>query len=100
MPPQLALYLPQIIAAVLGLFFGWLFTRLAASGKIAAAAERLKSEVRRAAEIEARLAQATSDAERNEQDAQTFRNQLTEIRSRLDTELKAATEKQIGRAHV
>ena len=94
MPPQLALYLPQIIAAVLGLFFGWLFTRLAASGKIAAAAERLKSEVRRSAEIEARLAVSASDADRNEQDAQTFRNQLTEIRSRLDTELKAAAEKQ------
>lgn len=94
MPPELAPYLPQIIATLAGLFFGWLFTRLAASGKIAAAAERLKSEERRAAEIEARLAQSSSESERNEQEAQTFRNQLTEIRSRLDSEIKAATEKQ------
>lgn len=93
-PPELKPYLPQIIAAVIGLFLGWLFTRLAASGKIAAAAERLKGEERRASEIEARLAHSAAEAERNEQDAQTFRNQLTEIRSRLDTELKAAAEKQ------
>lgn len=94
MLPELAPYLPQIIAAIVGLFFGWLFTRLDASAKIAAAAERLKSEERRAVEIEARLAQSSSESERNEQDAQTFRNQLTEIRSRLDGEIKAATEKQ------
>lgn len=94
MPQELAPYLPLIISVLLGLFFGWLFTRLAASGKLAAAAERLKSEERRSSEIEVRLAQSASDAERNEQDAQTFRNQLTEIRSRLDTELKAAAEKQ------
>ncbi len=93
-PPELAPYLPQIIAALVGLFVGWLLTRLAASGKIAAGIERLKAEERRAAEIEVRLAHATADAERNEQDAQTFRNQLTELRSRLEAELKAAAEKQ------
>jgi len=91
---QLRPYLPEIISAVLGLFFGWLFTKLGASGKIAAFAERLKAEERRSAEIEARLAQSGAEAERNEQDAQTFRNQLTEIRSRLDSELKSAAEKQ------
>ena len=94
MPPELAPYLPQIISAILGLFLGWLFTRVAASGKIATVAERLKSEERRALEIETRLAHTTAEAERNEQDAQTFRNQLTEIRSRLDSEIKSATEKQ------
>jgi DNA recombination protein RmuC len=93
-PPELAPYLPEIIAAVVGLFIGWLFTRLAASGRISAGNERLKAEERRSAEIEARLAQMTSDSERNEQDAQTFRNQLTEIRSRLESEIKAAAEKQ------
>lgn len=87
-------YLPHLAIAALGLFFGWLFTRLAASAKLATAAERLKSEERRASDIEARLAQSAADAERNEQDAQTFRNQLTEIRSRLDGEMKAAAEKQ------
>ena len=93
-PKELAPYLPQILAAISGLFFGWLFTRLAAAGKLAAAAERLKSEERRSSEIEARLAQSAAEAERNEQDAQTFRNQLTEIRARLDSEIKAAAEKQ------
>ncbi len=93
-PPELAPYLPQIVAAVVGLFIGWLFTRLAASGKISAGIERLRAEERRSAEIEARLAQMAAESERNEQEAQTFRNQLTELRSRLDAELKAATEKQ------
>jgi DNA recombination protein RmuC len=92
--PEPTTYLPEILSAVLGLFFGWLFTHLSASGKLAAGAERLKAEARRASEIEARLAHSAADSERNEQDAQTFRNQLTEIRTRLDSELKAATEKQ------
>jgi DNA recombination protein RmuC len=93
-PPQLLLYLPEIIAAMIGLLLGWLLTRLAHSGKIAAAGERLKSEERRVLEIEARLAHASDQAGRNEQEAQTFRNQLIEIRSRVDSELKAAKEKQ------
>jgi DNA recombination protein RmuC len=94
MPPELAPYLPEIITAVVALFVGWLFTKLSASGKISAAAERLRAEERRSAEIEARLAQTTVESERNEQEAQTFRNQFTELRSRLETELKAAAEKQ------
>jgi DNA recombination protein RmuC len=94
MPPELAPYLPHLLMAAIGLIIGWLFTRLAASGKIAAGNERLKAEERRAAEIEAQLARMTSEAQRNELDAQNFRNQLTEIRSRLDAELKAAAEKQ------
>jgi DNA recombination protein RmuC len=93
-PPELAPYLPHILTALIALFFGFLFTRLAASGKIAARDERLKAEERRSADIEARLAHATAEAERNEQEAQTFRNQLTELRSRLETELKVAAEKQ------
>jgi DNA recombination protein RmuC len=94
MPPELAPYFPEIVTAFVALFVGWLFTRLAASSRISAGAERLKAEERRSAEIEARLVHAIADAERNEQDAQTFRNQLTEIRSRLEAEIKAAAEKQ------
>ena len=93
-PPELQPYLPEIITAMVSLFFGWLFTKLAASARISAGNERLKSEERRSAEIEARLAHSTAESERNEQDAQTFRNQLTEIRSRLESEIKAAEEKQ------
>ena len=91
---QFSPYLLEIIASVLGLFFGWLFTKLAASGKIAAAQERLKSEERRALELEARLAISFAESDRNEQEAQTFRNQLTEVRSRFESEMKAAQEKQ------
>ena len=49
-PPELKPYLPEIITAVVGLFFGWLFTRLAASAKISAGNERLKAEERRSAD--------------------------------------------------
>ena len=94
MPPEIAFYLPQIITACVGLLVGWLLTRLVASGKIAAANERLKAEERRAAEIEVRLAHVRAEAERNDNDAQTFRNQLTELRARLEADLRAAAEKQ------
>jgi len=91
---QLTPYLPQIISALIGLFIGWLFTRLTAAGKLATAAERLKSEERRSADTEARLALSASQAERNEQESQSFRNQLTEISARLESEIKSAHEKQ------
>jgi DNA recombination protein RmuC len=94
LPAEVAPYLPEIITGIVALFVGWLLTRLAASGKIAAGMERLKAEERRAAEIEARLAQTAAEAGRNEQDAQNFRNQLAELRARLETELKSAAEKQ------
>lgn len=94
MPPELTLYLPQTFAAIIGLLIGWLITRLTSSSKIFAGIERLKAEERRSAEIEVRLAHATADAERNEQDAQTFRNQLTELKARLESDLRAAAEKQ------
>jgi DNA recombination protein RmuC len=94
MPPELAPYLPEILTALAALFLGWLFTHLAASTRIAAVSERLKAEERRSAEIEARLAQTAAEADRNEIEAQTFRNQLGELRARLEAELKAAAEKQ------
>jgi DNA recombination protein RmuC len=92
--PELAPYLPQIVSALLGIFLGWLITLLIAGRKHTSLAERLKAEERRAAEIEARLAQSTDVSQRNELEAQSFRNQLTEIRSRLESEMKAALEKQ------
>jgi DNA recombination protein RmuC len=94
MPPELAQYLPEILSSLIGLIVGWLFTWLIGSGKSAAAAERLKAEERRSAEIEARLAHTTAESTRSEQESQAFRNQLTEIRSRLEGEIKAAAEKQ------
>ncbi|MBC7979421.1 MAG: DNA recombination protein RmuC [Armatimonadetes bacterium] len=94
MPPELELYLPQIITAVVAFFVGWLLTWLAAGSQKTALAERLKAEERRTTETEARLANAASDAQRNEIEAQTYRNQLAEIKSRLEAEREAAHEKQ------
>jgi hypothetical protein len=90
-PPELAPYLPEILTAIAALFVGWLFTHLAASGRIAAGREMLKAEERRSAEAEARLARAIAEVERGEQDARTFRSQLAELRSRLDSETKSAS---------
>ena len=94
LPPEITPYLPQIVTALVGLFFGWLFTHLSSSSKLATVAERLKSEERRSTEIEAHLTASTTEANQYQQDAQNFRNELSEIRSRLNTELKAAQEKQ------
>ncbi|MBK1882895.1 DNA recombination protein RmuC [Luteolibacter pohnpeiensis] len=95
MPPEIQPYLPHILIGLGGLFVGWLFTRLSANSRMAAAQERLKSEQRRSTEIEARLAQMTDEAHRNEQEGQAFRNQATELRSRLEVEMRSAAEKQL-----
>jgi DNA recombination protein RmuC len=94
MPPELTQFLPELIAGSCGLIFGWFVTKLAASSTISATAERLKAEERRASEIEERLTKTTAEANLHQQESQTFRNQLAEIRSRLDAETKAAHEKQ------
>lgn len=94
MPPELQPYLPEILSALTGFLIAWLVTWLVGKAKLATANERVKSEQRRATEIEARLAVASEEAQRNETDAQTYRNQLSEVRSRHEAEMKAAAEKQ------
>jgi len=94
MPPELQANLPEIITAAVALFFGWLITHLVASSAKSSLNERLKAEERRNIELEARLATASADADNNENEAQGFRNQLSEMKSRLEAESKAATEKQ------
>lgn len=94
MPPELAPYLPFIATALVSLFVGWLFTHLAAGSAKSALTERLKSEERRNTETEARLAHAEAESQRIETQAQTYRNQLAEMTSRLEAERKAAEEKQ------
>ena len=83
MPPELQPYLPFIITAVVSLFVGWLITYLAAGSAKSALIERMKSEERRTADAEARLAIADAENQRNETAAQNFRNQLAETNSRL-----------------
>ncbi len=94
MPPELQAYLPHLIAAVAGLVVGWFVAWLAGSGRAASLGERVKAEERRATEIEARLAQATEAGRNAEKDAQALRGQLAEMRTRLESEIKAAAEKQ------
>lgn len=91
---QLQPYQSQIFSALAGLLFGWLFTTLIAAGRQAAAAERLKSEERRAAELGARLAQVADESGRTEKNASLLATQLAELRTRLEEEQKAAAEKQ------
>lgn len=92
--PDLTPYLPEIITGGIAFFVGWLFTHLVAASKVSARNERLKAEERRSTELAVRLAESTAEAQRSEQEAQTVRNQLIEVRARLETELKAAAEKQ------
>lgn len=94
MHPFLEAHLNEILAAVAGLFVGWLLTKLAAGSRHAVAGERLKSEERRAADLEARLARLSDETGRNEQESNNLRTQLAELRTRLDEEQKAATAKQ------
>jgi len=98
MPTEVASYMPELIAAAAGLLvgavFAWLFARLLFSGRNAAVEEKVKAEQRRAADLEARLAHMTLEAETQETEAQNFRNHLAEMRSRLEVELKSAKEKQ------
>lgn len=83
-----------LIPAAAGLAGGWILARLMASGRLATLNERLKSELRRCTEIEARLAQSADETRRSEQDCVLMRSQLAESRARLEAETKAAGEKQ------
>jgi DNA recombination protein RmuC len=94
MPTDLTHHLPEIVTGIIALLAGWLLARLAAAGRAAALQERIKGEERRAAELEARLAETSADSQRIGLEARGFRDQLAELRSRLDAELKAAAEKQ------
>ena len=94
MPSEFTHYVPFITTALASLFVGWLVTYLAAGSAKSALTERLKSEERRNADSETRLATTTAEWRRNETEAQTFRNQLGEIKSQLEAERKAAEEKQ------
>ncbi|MCW1923800.1 DNA recombination protein RmuC [Luteolibacter arcticus] len=94
MPPELEAALPWILSALAGAFFGWLITVLALSGRKARFEEQIKSEERRATELEARLVATAAEVTELEQSGQIFRTQLAEARTRLEEETKAAAEKQ------
>jgi DNA recombination protein RmuC len=94
MPPFITTNLTLIGSTLAALVLGWLISRLLGAVRLAAAAERLKAEERRSADLEARLVRANVSAEQHEREGQVFRNQLAEARSRLEAEARAALEKQ------
>ncbi len=94
MPPELQPYLPLVITAAFSLFVGWLITWLATRSTKSALTERVRAEERRATEIEARLATTTEESDRHEAEAQTYRNQLSEMSARLVAGRESAMEKQ------
>ena len=89
-----SLFPAGLLMLAAGALLGWLIARLAASGRHAAAAERLKAEERRAAELETRLAGQTEALARAERANTALQSQLAEVATRLDEEQKAAAEKQ------
>lgn len=94
MSPELEAALPWILCALAGIFFGWLITVLAVSGRRVRLEEQVKSEGRRLTELEARHAAAVSESSQHEANCQAFRTQLAELRTRLEDEMRSAAEKQ------
>ncbi len=94
MPPELQAALPWILSALAGAFFAWLITLLAVSGRRARLEERIRSEERRLAELEARHVATAAESAEHEANSQSFCTQLAELRTRLEEETKSAAEKQ------
>ena len=94
MPPELQAVLPWILCSLAGIFFGWLITLLALSGRRVRLEEQIKSDARRMTELEARHAAAISESAELERNCQAFRTQLAEVKTRLEDEVKSAAEKQ------
>ncbi|MEP4077674.1 DNA recombination protein RmuC [Haloferula sp.] len=87
-------HLPWIAAVAAGLFVGWLITWLVGRSARGRFEEQLKAEGRRAADLEARLAQADEAQEQEERESSTLREKLASLTARLEEEAKAAKEKQ------
>jgi DNA recombination protein RmuC len=91
---ELAPHQPWIIAALVGLFVGWLITWLVGRSARGRFEEQLKAEGRRTADFEARLAQAVNAQEQEEREASGLREKLASLTARLEEEAKSAKEKQ------
>jgi len=95
MPPELQAALPWIAGAIVaGIFFSWLITWLALSGRRARLEERIKAGERQIADLAARHASALSDSSQHEANGQALRTRLAELKTRLEGETRAAAEKQ------
>ncbi|BCX48126.1 DNA recombination protein RmuC [Haloferula helveola] len=85
---------PWLLGGLAGFMVGWILTLLVGGARRGRIEEKLKAEERRATDLEARLAQATSEAEQEERDAGNLRTQVAELKTRLEEEGKSAKEKQ------
>ena len=85
---------PWLIGVLGGILFGWMISALISGSKRGRIEEQLKAESRRGAELEARLMQSTSMAEEAERNADSLRLQATELKTRLEQELRSASERQ------
>ena len=94
MPPELQAALPWVLCSLAGIFFGWLITVLALSGRRVRLEEQIKSDARRMTELEARHAAAISESSELERNCQAFRTQLAEVKTRLEDEVRSAAERQ------
>jgi DNA recombination protein RmuC len=87
----------HLIFAAAGLLLGgliaWLVLRAGTNAREAAAAERLRGEERRAAEIDARLVVKQAEFQELQQSEARLRDELAKSRTRLESEQKAAEEK-------
>ncbi len=85
---------PWLIGVLGGILFGWMVAALIAGTRRGRIEEQLNAESRRSAELEARLMQANSVAEEAERNADSLRLQATELKTRLEQELRSAAERQ------
>jgi DNA recombination protein RmuC len=82
------------VAMSTGLLLGAVLARLAAAGRTAADAERLRAEERRAGELETRLNGQVAEIQRVERESVDLHAKLAELGARLDEEQKTAAAKQ------
>jgi len=94
MPADLVAHLPAILWALAGMTVAFLITRFAMVGRIGEIQARLQSEERRAGELHAELHTLHESARIIQSENQSLRDQLTETRTRFESESAAALEKQ------
>lgn len=85
---------PWVLVGLAGFLAGWLITFLIGSARRGRLEERLTAGERHATDLEARLAQTQAAADEEERQAETLRTQVTELKTRLEHEVRAAKEKQ------
>lgn len=82
------------MALAIGILLGWLVTWLWARSRLSGLGERLKAETNRAGELAERMTSTLENHQQLETQLQAMRDEVTRAETRLQSELKAAEEKQ------